>query len=437
MITVDTALAQRAQEGRPVRVGMIGAGAMGRAIARQIVRSVPGLRVAAIATRNVERGVRAFIEAGEEKVVTADSSADIESAVADDCAVVSDDPFALCAAPSIDVVLDVNSAVEKGARVVLAAVAGGKHVVTINAELQGTVGPILKVRAAEAGVLVTDSDGYQPGAIMNLYRFVKAIGCRPVLAGNITRLHDRHQNPTTQHEFAQRTGLSPHVATALADGTRMSFEMAMVANATGLRVAIGGMCGPNCDHVENAAPLFPLEALLDGGIVDYIVGAAPSPGGFVLGYADDPVQRQYLTRYKRETGPLYTFYTPYQLCHFEVPLTIGRAALFGDAAVAPLAGPVVDVVAAAKTDLAAGTVLDGIGQFMTYGFCENADVVAADRLLPMGVAEGCRLVRTVARDRILTYDDVEVPAGRVIDVLRVQQAAQFAPSQRPSVSAGR
>ena len=99
----------------------------------------------------------------------------------------------------------------------------------------------------------------------------------------------------------------------------------------------------------------PLEELTAGaGIVDYVVGAAPSPGVFVLGTHDDPLQRHYLNLYKLGEGPLYCFYTPYHLCHFEVPTTVARAVLFGDAAIAPAGGPLVEVVTAAKTDLAAG-----------------------------------------------------------------------------------
>src|SRR3712207_732503 len=125
MIIVDTALAQRAREGRPVRVGMIGAGAMGRGIARQIVQSVPGLRLAAIANRRVDRAVSAFTDAGANGVVTARSADAIEAAILDGQPVATDDAFALCAAPSLDIVLEVTGAVDFGARVVLEAIRYG------------------------------------------------------------------------------------------------------------------------------------------------------------------------------------------------------------------------------------------------------------------------------------------------------------------------
>jgi predicted homoserine dehydrogenase-like protein len=261
---------------------------------------------------------------------------------------------------------------------------------------------------------------------MNLYRFVKSLGCRPVLAGNIEGLHDRYRTFATQVGFARRNKLTPNMAASFADGTKVSFEMAIVANATGLNVAQRGMFGPDCADVQDAVRLFPVDRLLDGGIVDYIVGAKPSPGVFVLGYHDDPIQQEYFRLYKMGDGPFYTFCRPYHLCHFEVPLTLARAALLGDAAVAPIGAPRVDVVATAKTDLEAGSTIDGIGYFMTYGLCENSKTAAAERLLPMGLAEGCRLVRDVPKDQVLTCDDVEVPAGRFVDTLRQQQTDRFA-----------
>jgi predicted homoserine dehydrogenase-like protein len=122
----------------------------------------------------------------------------------------------------------------------------------------------------------------------------------------------------------------------------------------------------------------------------------------------------------------YSFYTPYHLCHFEVPLSAARAVIFGDAVMAPAGAPRVEVVATAKVDLAEGTEIDAMGGYLTYGQCEVADTVATERLLPIGVAEGCRVVRAVEKDALLTYDDVEVPPGRLHDELRREQAAHFA-----------
>ena len=429
VILVDRALEARHLEGKPVSVAIVGAGFMGRGIALQIVQAVRGMRLVAVANRHLDRAIKSFGEAGVDDVRKIDSVGALERCVADGCPAVTEDPLLLCQADGIEAIIEVTGAVEYSARVAVEAIRNGKHLVLMNAELDGTVGPILKQKADAADVVMTNADGDQPGVLMNLYRFVKGIGLRPVLCGNIKGLHDRHRNPTTQRGFADRWGQNPFMVTSFADGTKISFEQAIVANATGMRVARRGMIGPSVEPgtaIEKTVDRFPLDDLLDGsGVVDYVVGARPSPGVFVLGTHDNPAQRQFLELYKLGKGPLYCFYTPYHLCHFEVPNTVARAVLFGDAAIAPLGPPHVDVVAAAKVDLKRGDTLDGLGGYKTYGLAENADVAATQRLLPIGLAEGCKLARAVPRDAVMAYEDVELPHGRIVDGLRAEQQKRF------------
>ncbi|GAB4184640.1 MAG: NAD(P)-dependent oxidoreductase [Roseiflexaceae bacterium] len=429
MIIVDTALERRAAEGRPVRVAMIGAGFMARGIALQLCNVVPGMRLVAISNRNIEGARRAYNEAGATDLREVGSVAQLEAAIQANQYAITDDAMLLCRADGIDAVIEVTGAVEFGAAVTLEAIAHGKHVILMNAELDSTIGPILKSYADKAGVVITNADGDQPGVIMNLYRFVKGMGVKPVLCGNIKGLQDPYRNPTTQEGFAKRWGQKAHMVTSFADGSKISFEQALVANATGMRVLQRGMLGPTVEPgtpLDKVAPLYPLDALIEGpGVVDYVVGASPGPGVFVLGTHDHPQQQHYLNLYKLGEGPLYCFYTPYHLCHFEVHNTVARAVLFHDATITPKGAPTVDVVATAKIDLKAGQEIDGIGWYMTYGQAENADVVARDRLLPMGLAEGCRLKRDLPRDAVLTYDDVELPEGRLADKLREEQNQRF------------
>jgi predicted homoserine dehydrogenase-like protein len=157
-----------------------------------------------------------------------------------------------------------------------------------------------------------------------------------------------------------------------------------------------------------------------------VVGAEPGPGVFVLGAHEDPVQQHYLDLYKLGAGPLYCFYSPYHLCHFEVPNTVARAALFGDATIAPAGGPVVEVVTAAKVGLEPGDELDRVGGYLTYGLAENSGVARAENLLPLGLAEGTRVLRRIERDDVLTMNDVEVPEGRLADRLWREQLEMFA-----------
>ncbi len=429
MIIIDTALQKLEAENRPIRVAMIGAGFMGSGIALQITRYTRGMKLVVIANRNVDKAVAAYAKAGVENPVAVENADQLSGAIASGRPAVTDNAPAVCRAEGVDAIIEVTGAVEFGARVALEAIENRKHVILMNAELDGTIGPLLKRYADEAGVVITNADGDQPGVIMNLYRFVRSIGARPVLCGNIKGLHDPYRNPATQEGFARKWGQQPHMVTSFADGTKISFEQAIVANATGMRVARRGMFGPTVDpgtHITEVASLYPFEELVEGpGIVDYVVGAEPGPGVFVLATHDDPVQKHYLNLYKLGEGPLYCFYTPYHLCHFEVPNTVARAVLFNDAAIAPKDRPYVDVVAAAKIDLKAGQVLDGLGHYMTYGLCENSNTVIEENLLPIGLAEGCRLLRDIPKDEVLTCADVKLPEGRLCDRLRRKQNEMF------------
>ncbi len=429
MIIIDNALQQREDENNPIKVGMVGAGFMGRGIALQMLNVVPGMELVAIANRSIDGAVKAYNEAGCDEVAKADSLTSLESAISNGTKAVTDDALLLCQAEQIDIIIEVTGTVELGAHVALEAFNHGKHLVVMNAELDGTLGPILKHYADKAGVIFTNADGDQPGVIMNLYRFVKGMGVKPVLCGNIKGLQDPYRNPTTQEGFAKQWGQKPHMVTSFADGTKISFEQAIVANGTGMSVAKRGMHGPTVASgtpLKDVVDLYPQEDLLNGnGIVDYVVGAEPGPGVFVLGTHEHPQQQHYLNLYKLGEGPFYLYYTPYHLCHFEVHNTVARAVLFNDAALTPIAGPQVDVIATAKIDLKAGQVLDGMGYYMTYGEAENSDITNAESLLPIGLAEGCTLKNDIPKDQALTYNDVILPQGRLCDQLREEQNALF------------
>lgn len=434
MIIVDKALQAREEAGNPVKVAMIGAGFMGRGIANQILNSVPGMKLVAISNRSIAEAKRAYAEAGAEDVKEVSTVSELEDAIAKGQYAITDDAMLLCKAEGIDALVEVTGAIEFGAHVVMEAIKNRKHIVLMNAELDGTIGPILKVYADKAGVIISGCDGDQPGVQVNLYRFVKSIGLKPLLCGNIKGLQDPYRNPTTQEGFAKQWGQKAHMVTSFADGSKISFEQAIVANATGMTVAKRGMLGHDFrGHVDEMTKMYDVDQLKElGGIVDYVVGTKPGPGVFVFGTHDDPKQRHYLNLYKLGEGPLYSFYTPYHLCHFEVPLSVARVVLFNDVVMAPIDGPRVDVVTTAKIDLKAGETLDGLGFYMTYGQCEKSDIVREQNLLPMGLAEGCRLKRDIAKDQVLTYDDVELPEGRLCDKLRAEQNEYFAPTKAPA-----
>jgi predicted homoserine dehydrogenase-like protein len=424
MIIIDTALEKREREGNPIRIGMIGAGYMGRGIALQILSSFRGMRLVAIANRSITEAQKAYREAGADSSVVG-TLEDLEDRISRGYFSVTEDASLISKAGGIDAVIEATGEIEFGARIAVDAMNHGKHVVLMNAELDATLGPILKVYADRAGVLITNTDGDEPGVAMNLFRFVRTIGYQPVLAGNLKGFYDAHRTPLTQKEFADRHHQKPKMITSFVDGTKLSMELTVLANATGFRVGRRGMYGPRCSHVKEALNFFPVEQLRDGGMVDYLLGAEPGTGAFVVGYNEHPIRMQYMKYFKMGDGPFYVFYTPFHLPHLEIPITVARAVLFRDATVTPLGGPVCDVVTMAKRDLKAGEILDGIGGFTCYGMIENAGISRADNLLPMGLSEGCRLVRDIPIDHPVSYPDVELPTGRFCDSLRYEQDKQF------------
>jgi predicted homoserine dehydrogenase-like protein len=217
------------------------------------------------------------------------------------------------------------------------------------------------------------------------------------------------------------------MVTSFADGSKISFEQSIVANATGFKVRSRGMSrGRKFEgSIMDAPQLYDIEELRAlGGIVDYTVGP-PLIKVFVLAEHPDPKQRHYLNLYKMGDGPLYPFWTPYHLVHFETPFSIARVVLFGDELAPPLAGPVVEVCAVAKRDLKAGEVLDEYGMYMTYGEAVNTEEMCVNRYLPEGLVEGCRLERDIRKDQVLTYGDVTLPEGRIADQLRAEQYEHF------------
>ncbi len=402
-----------AHRDRPLRVGMVGAGFMARGIANQILNHTIGLDLVAVSARTHDRAVALFRDAGLDK--------------GDAVGRLWDDPFHMIARADLDAVIDATGAVDFGAQIAMAAIENGVAQVSLNAELDGTVGALLAHKARASDVIYSAADGDQPAVQMNLIRWLRGLGMTPLVAGNIKGLHDPYRTPETQAGFARQWGQNVHMVTSFADGTKISFEQAIVANAAGLTIAERGLRGAaHRHHVDTLVDAYDIDALREaGGIVDYVVGAQPAPGVFVLAEQTDNTQRHHLNLYKKGEGPLYAFNTPQHLCHFEVPQTVFRAVVFKDVALQCAAQPKVGVMAVAKQDLKAGQVLDGLGGFDTYGLCETYPIMRHGTLLPIGLAEGCVLLRDVAKDTPLQDGDVKKPEHRLIDRLVDEQNTLF------------
>ena len=303
----------------------------------------------------------------------------------------------------------------------------GKDVVLLNAEIDATIGPILQVYAEKHGVILSACDGDEPGVQINLYRWVKGLGLTPRVIGNVKGLQDPYRNPTTQKGFAEKWGQNPAMVTSFADGSKISFEQAIVANATGFVVRSRGMSRglEYKDDVMKIGKLYDIDEVRKlGGVVDYVVGT-PADEGLLPGRASRSQAAALSEPVQDGRWPAVLVLHPYHLVHFEVPNAIARVVLFRDSVAKPLGGPVVEVCAVAKRDLRAGEVLDDYGMYMTYGEAVNADEMCTPSLSAGRLGGRLHLERDVAKDSVITYDDVTLPPNRLADQLRAEQYRHF------------
>jgi predicted homoserine dehydrogenase-like protein len=418
-------LEERSRVAGPIRIAVVGTGFFGSGLVRRIC-AIDGMVPAVAANRTVARAVAALRAAG----VAPDSIDVCEDADAARASLARGRYVAtsnLGLAPrvsGIDVIMEATGDPLVGAEIALDAIAARKHVIAANPETHSTVGPALQALAESAGVVYSDVMGDEPGNLNLLYEHCAGIGLEPVVAGNFKGVLKRYATPATQAAFAEAHGLKPWIATAAADGTKLNFEMATVANATGLPPAARGMVGPAVTDLESLIPTFHRAGLLERGpIVDYALG--PFSGVFLVTLGEDPVLRQEFRYLKMGDGPYYLFTRPKLMLHYEAPLSAAEAVLHHSATVAPRGAPVAEVVAVAKRDLEAGRQLDGLGGFDCYGLIATAAGAAAQGLLPMGLSGLARLERDVARDEPIGTADVTFAEDNRLLELRRRQDAMF------------
>ena len=426
---IDTALLKREASGNPIRVAVIGAGAAGRAIALQLATPPKGIRLAAIVNRTQAHAERSLKEAGIDEWRRAESAKDGEASIRRGIPVLTDNPEVVTHCDAIDIIVEATGTIDYALAVVLAAFDHGKDVVLVNAELDSFLGPILNVRAQRAGLVITHTDGEEPGVAMTLLRYLRGSGLRPVAAGNLKGMVDHYRTPETQKAFALKYDQDPRKVTSFADAAKLSMETTILANATGFLAGKRGMYGPSCEHVKEMAKLLPAEQMLDTGLVDYALGAAPYTGAFVIVYEENPLKQLQMGYVKMGDGPFYVFYTPYHLPHIQMMSTIARAVIFRDATVAPIAGSVTEVIAMAKRNMKAGERLDGVGGFTAYGLIDNSVTARSVDALPLSLSEDCVLRRDIAKDEVICFADVNLPNRPLVYKLWSEQLARFPLSQ--------
>ncbi|HET8616664.1 MAG TPA: SAF domain-containing protein [Actinomycetales bacterium] len=403
--------------GRPVRVGLVGAGQMGRGFAAQLGRT-PGVTVSAVADVQLDRA-REALEGIGFKAVDAGSPDERTRAVDDGRSVAVDDAAELLELP-LDVVVEATGVPDIGARIMVSALLAGKDVATLNVECDVTVGTLLHRLSASTGNVYSVCRGDEPVEAKILVDFARDLGFEVVAAGKgKNNPLDPQATPSGLAAEAERRQMNPKMLCSFVDGSKAMIEMAALANTTGLSVSKRGMHGP-ASTVPTLHQTFALRedgGVLDRpGVVDYCTGPV-APGVFVVVRTDDPYVNHELTYLKLGDGPYFSLYRPYHLASIEAPLTVFQMVLDRTPSMVAETWHA-EVAAWSKRDLKAGEVVEGIGGSMVAGVIDDSSTFASDNLVPLGVVAGARLTKDVPAGSLLTYDDVELDETSTIVSLR-------------------
>lgn len=415
-------------EGKPLRIGVSGAGWMGSGFVAQ-VNHVPGMKVVVLADSDTARATEVLLRYGVQKddIVETTKSGEADDAIKGGKTVVTGDHTFAAQLENVDVVTDVTPSPATGAETAEAGIQGGKDVVLVNIEADVIVGRILKKLAHERGVLYSVSSGDEPGCLMELWDFVKSLGYEPVVIGKgKNNPLQPDATPDTVRESAEGDNKDPFQVASYVDGTKTMFEMTCAANATGCLPMKRGMAGPEAT-LETVSQVFALK--VDGGItpapytVDFVQGSAMAGGVFITVRIQDERICKDLQYLKVGRGKYFTFFRPYHLWFLEAPISFARAHLYGQRTLVPLDEPVAEVMTVAKKTLEPGDVLDDFGGYTFHGVMDRAAEAMRVGALPAGLAPGARVKHRVWKGKIITWDDVELDeASSVVKLRRMQNA---------------
>lgn len=422
MYEIDRKLEQLQKEGNPIKVGLIGAGQMGTDIVSQISCMV-GIDVPVVIDLKTEIALNAYKIAGsdEKDIIETSDIYTASKAIKEGKKIVSTNYKIATRAEPIQVVIDATGSPEMGALISLDCINQKKHIVMLNVECDVTIGPIIRQLAENAGVVYSLAAGDEPAAIIELYRFAKALGFKIVAAGKgKNNPLDIYATPEQWEARAKERDMNAKMLVEFVDGSKTIIEMAAVSNATGLVPDIRGMHGPKC-NVKDLTSIFCRKdqggILKKEGIVDYAIGDI-NPGVFVIVTTDNPRLKSGLIQRDMGYGPNYLLLRPYHLCSIETPLTAVQGVIYGESSGHPLKALVSECITVAKKNLKKGEILDSMGGYCYRSSIELYEVAKEENMLPVGLAQGARLKCDVERDQIITWDMVELNENSVLLQLR-------------------
>jgi len=442
-------LQQRAAEGRPLTVGVIGAGKFGAMYLAQ-AKHTPGIHVTGIADLSPDRARASLARTGwAHERYRAHSFADAAKTGGTH---ITADALALIAAPEVAIVIDATGNPAAGIRHVLACCAHGKDIIMVNVEADALAGPLLARRAREAGIVYSLAYGDQPALICEMVDWCRAAGFDVVAAGKGTKYLPEYHGSTPDTvwpcygftaEMVAAGDFNARMFNSFLDGTKSAIEMAAVANATGLTPAPNGLEFPPCGVDDLPRVLRPRA---EGGQLDHagqveVISSLERDGRAVLRdlrwgvyvtfRAGDATGEDYVRRCFGEygfstdpTGRYATMYKPYHAIGLELGISVASVGLRHEPTGAPVAWHG-DVVATAKRNLAAGETLDGEGGYTVYGKLLPAAVSIEFHGLPLGLAHGVKLKRGIAADQPVRWDDVAFDGADDAVKFRQEMEAAF------------
>jgi predicted homoserine dehydrogenase-like protein len=421
------ALAEREATGKPIRIGVIGAGQMGTDLVVQAAH-MHGLEIGAIGSRTLGRIPEAIRIAGydADHGREANTQSAMTAAMEAGHLAMTEDASLVVSNPLIDVVIDATGVPAAAATSGWEALQNGKHLVMMNVEADVTIGALLKREADRQGVVYSVGGGDEPSSVMELIEFVTAMGHDVVAAGKgKNNPLNRDAVPDDYREEAERRNMNPRMLVEFVDGSKTMVEMACIANATGLVPDVPGMHGPEGGADDLARLMIPREEgglLSQKGVVDYCVKGGLDPGVFVVAEMKHPrIQERCADLKVTGNGKYFTFIRPYHLTSLEVPLTCARIALYGRADMVPLETPVAEVCALAKKDMSPGETLDFIGETCYRSWTMRADDARAQKAVPVGLLHHAKVKAPIAKGELITYDAVEPDASSALVKLRARQ----------------
>jgi predicted homoserine dehydrogenase-like protein len=392
-----------------IKVGIIGIGSIGKGLVYQC-HITPGIKPVAIADIILDKAedCAKWLDVDYEIV---SSTVELNSAISRGVLAVCKEGLLIAASEEIAALIEASNAILDGAKHVVEAIEHGQHIIMMNYEAELMYGPLLLKKAEENKVVYTCADGDQPTVIKKLVDEIKFMGFELVMAGNIKGYMDRYTNPIKIAPEADKRSLDHKMCSSYTDGSKLNVEMAVLANALNLQTHIPGMYGRKMASIYDIFNAYNFEELYKdrNPVVDYVLGAIPKGGVFVIAYTEDKFQQYTLDWYPPDMGPgpFYLFYRPYHLGNIEALACVAEAVLYNNARLKPDYGMKTNVFCYAKKDLKAGDILDGMGGYCCYGLVENLADQEVDGV-PICLADQIKLKRDYMKDDRIQFSDVEL-----------------------------